>query len=45
MVIADESAEPRYAAADLLAQAEHGSGREKIYLVAPSRRVITRIAA
>jgi histidinol dehydrogenase len=45
MVIADESAVPRYAAADLLAQAEHGSGREKIYLVATSRRVITRIAA
>lgn len=45
MVIADESAVPRYAAADLLAQAEHGSGREKIYLVATSRRVVTRIAA
>jgi len=45
MVIADETAIPRYAAADLLAQAEHGSGREKIYLVATSRRVMTRIAA
>jgi len=45
MVIADDSAVPHYAAADLLAQAEHGSGREKIYLVAPSRRVIARIAA
>jgi histidinol dehydrogenase len=33
MVIADASARPEFAAADLLAQAEHGSGREKIYLV------------
>jgi histidinol dehydrogenase len=45
MVIADGSARPDYAAADLLAQAEHGSGREKIYLVATSARVIERIAA
>ncbi len=33
MVIADATARPEFAAADLLAQAEHGSGREKIYLV------------
>jgi len=33
MIIADESANAAYAAADLLAQAEHGSGREKIFLV------------
>ena len=39
MVIADGTARPDYAAADLLAQAEHGSGREKIYLVATSPRV------
>lgn len=40
MVIADGTARPDYAAADLLAQAEHGSGREKIYLVttAPAMR-------
>jgi histidinol dehydrogenase len=30
MVIADDTAEPAFAASDLLAQAEHGSGREKI---------------
>ncbi|MDP2325128.1 MAG: histidinol dehydrogenase, partial [Gammaproteobacteria bacterium] len=36
MIIADETARPDFAAADLLAQAEHGSGREKIYLVATS---------
>ena len=44
MVIADGSARPDYAAADLLAQAEHGSGQEKIYLVAISRRVLEAIA-
>jgi histidinol dehydrogenase len=45
MVIADESARPDFAAADLLAQAEHGSGREKVYLVATSAKIIARIAA
>jgi histidinol dehydrogenase len=34
MVIIDDEADHAFAAADLLAQAEHGSGREKIYLVA-----------
>ena len=33
MVIADETANPAYVAAALLAQAEHGSGKEKIYLL------------
>lgn len=45
MVIADESARPDFAAADLLAQAEHGSGREKIYLVSTSATVIAKILA
>jgi histidinol dehydrogenase len=45
MVIADESARPDFAAADILAQAEHGSGREKVYLVGTSRAVIDAIAA
>lgn len=45
MVIADESARADYAAADLLAQAEHGSGREKIYLVGTSRTIIDAVAA
>lgn len=45
MVIADETADAEYAAADLLAQAEHGSGREKVYLVATSRGMIDAIAA
>ncbi len=45
MVIADETARPDYAAADLLAQAEHGSGREKIYLVGTSADIIAAIGA
>jgi histidinol dehydrogenase len=43
MVIADGSARPDYAAADILAQAEHGSGREKVYLVATSSAVVARV--
>jgi len=45
MVIADATARPAFAAADLLAQAEHGSGREKIYLVTPAPRVRAAILA
>jgi histidinol dehydrogenase len=45
MVIADEGARPDFAAADLLAQAEHGSGRERIYLVATSPGIIARVSA
>jgi len=33
MVVADETANPIYVAAALLAQAEHGSGKEKVYLL------------
>jgi histidinol dehydrogenase len=44
MVIADESARADFAAADLLAQAEHGSGRERIYLVATSPKIIAGVA-
>jgi histidinol dehydrogenase len=45
MIIADETARADFAAADLLAQAEHGSGREKIYLVATSQKLLAAIAA
>lgn len=45
MVIADASARVDFAAADLLAQAEHGSGREKIYLVATSEKIVRAIEA
>jgi histidinol dehydrogenase len=43
MIVADESARADFAAADLLAQAEHGSGLERIYLVATSARVIDAV--
>lgn len=43
MIIADETAHASFAAADLLAQAEHGSGREKVYLVATSAAVLSAI--
>lgn len=33
LAIADNSARPDFIAADLLAQAEHGSGRERVYFV------------
>lgn len=36
MVIADQGARPEWVAADLLAQAEHGSGKEKIYAAVPN---------
>ena len=45
MIIADDTARADFAAADLLAQAEHGSGREKIYLVGTSAKIISAIAA
>ncbi|MDD3021897.1 MAG: histidinol dehydrogenase, partial [Alphaproteobacteria bacterium] len=40
MVIADESANPSYVAADLLSQAEHGSGREQAVLVTNSQVLV-----
>jgi histidinol dehydrogenase len=45
MIIADETADVSFVAADLLAQAEHGSGREKIYLVATSAAIIAAVAS
>jgi histidinol dehydrogenase len=39
LVLADDSADPRLIAADLLAQAEHGSGYERVWLVTNSKRV------
>ena len=43
MVIADRNANPAWTAADLLAQAEHGTGREKIYLVVQGMPALKRI--
>ena len=41
LVLADESADPRLIAADMLAQAEHGSGYERVWLVTTSERIFT----
>ncbi len=38
-ILADDTAEPAYVAADLLSQAEHGSGWEKSLLVTTSNRM------
>lgn len=44
MVLADETTHVGWAALDLLAQAEHGSGRERVFCVSASRSVLRRIA-
>lgn len=38
-ILADDSALPAYVAADLLSQAEHGTGHEKALLVTPSTKL------
>lgn len=43
LVLADETAEPRFIAADMLAQAEHGSGHERVWLVTPSRKLLRAV--
>jgi histidinol dehydrogenase len=45
MIIADETANASFVAADLLAQAEHGSGREKVYLVSTSAALISSVGS
>lgn len=42
LVIADNSADPRFIAADMIAQAEHGSGHERVWLVTTSADIINR---
>ena len=43
LVLADETANPKFAAADLLAQAEHGSGHERVWLVTTSRKILKAV--
>jgi histidinol dehydrogenase len=40
MVIADETARPAYVAAALLAQAEHGSGKENVFLLCMDENIL-----
>ena len=43
LVLADETANPAFAAADILAQAEHGSGHERCWLVSSSARLLKAV--
>ena len=42
-ILADASANPKFAAADLLAQAEHGSGHERVWLASNSKKLISDV--
>ena len=44
LVIADDSANPEWIAADLIAQAEHGSGDEAAILLTPSATIASAVA-
>jgi len=43
MIIADSTAEPRFIAADMLSQAEHGSGREQAVLVTTAPELLEKV--
>jgi histidinol dehydrogenase len=43
LVLADDTANPEFAAADMLAQAEHGSGHERVWLVTTSAKIIKAV--
>jgi histidinol dehydrogenase len=43
LVLADDTANPKFIAADLLAQAEHGSGHERVWLVTPSAKLLRAV--
>ena len=45
MVVADRTADPAWVAADLCAQAEHGSGKEKLYLVTDRAELPAKVLA
>ncbi len=44
LVIADDSAHPAWVAADLIAQAEHGSGDESAVLLTPSQKLADAVS-
>lgn len=43
LVLADDTARAELVAADLLAQAEHGSGHERVWLLTPSRKLLAAV--
>jgi histidinol dehydrogenase len=45
LILADDTAKADWVAADLLAQAEHGSGHERTWLVTSSKRLLGQVQA
>jgi histidinol dehydrogenase len=43
LVLADDTADARFVAADMLAQAEHGTGHERVWLVTTSVRLLKAV--
>jgi len=43
LVLADETANAKFVAADMLAQAEHGSGHERVWLVTTSAKLLKAV--
>ncbi len=43
LILADDTANPKFAAADMLAQAEHGSGHERVWLVTTSPKILKAV--
>jgi len=43
LVLADDTANPAFVAADLLAQAEHGSGHERVWLATSSLKLLRNV--
>ena len=43
LVLADDTANPKFIAADMLAQAEHGSGHERVWLVTTSGKILSAV--
>lgn len=43
LVLADDTADPAFIAADLLAQAEHGSGHERVWLITSSAKLVRSV--
>jgi histidinol dehydrogenase len=43
LVVADDTADAKYVAADMLAQAEHGTGHERVWLVTTSGKLLKAV--
>jgi histidinol dehydrogenase len=43
LILADDTVNPKFAAADMLAQAEHGSGHERVWLVTTSAKILKTV--